>query len=198
MGLHPLFRESATVPESLRTARGLLRCRFWTTRLTLYRPHLLRLALKETITGLPLTAEEQSLVQRSGDIAMETVTGITNDWFPNQMSAWHSVWHIFQAGLALLVVTGADHDPERFEAWNRGLQVIVSVLPEMEKWSTGAARSLDAIQYLLARLKPAVNNLGTVTPQNFVDNQDYMNLLDQMLSDGSDWFDFIQESFVYN
>lgn len=134
----------------------------------------------------------------SGDIGVETVQHIVSDWFPNQMSAWHGVWHMFQAGLALLVVMSVDYDPGKFETWDRGVRTIVSVLPEMEKWSPGAARSLDAIQYLLARVKPVPNNSGAITPQTFLDNQDDMDLLDQMLADGSDWFDINEANFVYS
>ena len=188
--LHPLFRDTATIPESVRTARGLLRCRFWTTRLTLYRPYLLHIILKEKSSALSVTVAEQELITTCGNIALETAATIAGDWFPNQLSAWHSVWHIFQAALVLLVALLGRNDVERLDSLNLGIRTIVDALDSMQRWGTGATRSLEVIQLLYARVNARLPDSGASTPQDLFAEQDYISMLDQILDGDTEWFDY--------
>lgn len=188
-GLHPLFRESGTTPETLKTARGLLRCRFWTLRLTLYRPCLLNAALKQKHSRSCLTTVEIELVRKTGDIALETMEGIVRDWFPNQVSAWNSVWHIFQAALSLLVTLSALHDDDKAGSWIQGIETIIETLKQMQPWSTGACRSLEVVQLLFRGVRATREPYTCTTPQDLLEDSDYMNLLERILNDETHWFD---------
>lgn len=135
-------------PPQLRVARGILRWRFLTLRLTLYRPYAL-------IQGLQLSSQQETdqteilpLVTTCRSISKEVIETIKLDWFPNQICAWNSVWYLFQACLVILLSVISEPDSDARPEWDRTIRETVDMLHEMTAWSPGAARSREVICFL--------------------------------------------------
>ncbi|KAJ6443488.1 Cyclic peptide transporter [Purpureocillium lavendulum] len=188
--LHPLFRDEGHCPETLRSARALLRCRLLTLRLTLYRPHLINAALNGSTNSACsiMSNDERDLIARCRAVAVDTVETIAGDWFPNQICAWHSAWHLFQAALVLLL--GQITEPENTDApaWDQSLHKTVDLFDQMKRWCPGAGRSGEVVRFLYgAKSKPASEgNSASTMPDN-----EFMDLLNMDILNGeADWIDF--------
>ncbi|KAH8696015.1 fungal-specific transcription factor domain-containing protein, partial [Talaromyces proteolyticus] len=134
-------------PPSLRAARGLLRCRYLTLQMTLYRPLVLIRALQRHSQAESHHSHDL-FVTRCRSLAIETIETISRDWFPNQISAWNSVWYLFQACLVLVLSVLSEPDHTARPVWDEQIRRSLDLLTEMAPWSPGAVRSSEVIRFL--------------------------------------------------
>ena len=189
--LHPLLRDAHHCPEVLRSARALLRCRLCTLRLALYRPHLVNAALNRG-PDCPSseTTAAKDLIRTCRNIAVDTIDTIAADWFPNQISAWHSVWHMFQAALVLLLALITEPENTETQLWDQTLQRATDLLHQMERWCPGASRSGEVVRFLYSARgpssMPAEELLSICLSDNAFD--DLLNM--DMMNAETSWIDF--------
>ncbi|CAM1502505.1 Fc.00g044890.m01.CDS01 [Cosmosporella sp. VM-42] len=188
-GLHPILQDSDAGSEPLQAARALLYYRLMTLRLVLYRPCLLNTTLKR-IAGTEMSDEEKAIVDKCSLVALETVDFIAQRWFPNQISAWNGVWHIFQATVVLLLLLLSDPaNPERY-IWETSICKALGVLNDMRVWSAHAARSYDVIQLLYEARNSVHQDEGSDVS---VPDYAFLDLLDMdMFDDDFQWQEFLE------
>lgn len=134
-------------PPTLRVARGLLWCRFMTTRLTLYRPCLLSAALGRRRWS-DIKELERNLILKCIEIARDGIDIITLDWIPNQVISWNSTWHLFQIALVLILALVSDRESAEEERCSEYVNKALIMFAQMEPWTAGATRSRQVIQVL--------------------------------------------------
>lgn len=105
--LHVFLSAAQHCPPPLRVARAMLWCRFMTTRLTLYRPYLLSVAVHRKQWS-DATQQRVALVAKCLAIARCGVDTIVPDWFPTHMLCWNHAWHLFQITLVLILAVASD------------------------------------------------------------------------------------------
>ena len=187
-GLHPILQDSEDGSEPLRAARALLFYRLMTLRLVLYRPCLLNATLKR-VAAKEISDEEQSIVNKYSMVALETINFIARRWFPNQISAWNGVWHIFQATVVVLLLLLSDPEsPKRYD-WEVSICKALEVLNNMRLWSAHAARSYDVIQLLYEARNSAHQDEGSDIS---IPDCAFLDLLDMdMFDDDFQWQEFL-------
>ncbi|GAM37551.1 hypothetical protein TCE0_024r07563 [Talaromyces pinophilus] len=171
-------------PPQLRVARGVLRWRFLTLRLTLYRPYALIQSL-QVYSQQETDKTETSLVTACRAIAKEVIETIKLDWFPNQICAWNSVWYLFQACLVVLLSVISEPDSDARPEWDRTIRETVDMLHEMTAWSPGAARSREVICFLYEAQGTKATSPAGETPNLFDFESSFWNFfdLDQLSAD---------------
>jgi hypothetical protein len=152
-----ILRSTDSCPESLSTARCVLKWTYQNLRLVLYRPVLLNLANRGRQGGLP-SPDELAAVSKCRAIAKQTIEDIAQEVTPNQMLGWHGVWFIYQASMIPLVSMF-------WESWNTQLvhecqsqlEVVLDALEGMADWSLAARRSREVVSkmYEASKSPPA-------------------------------------------
>lgn len=140
-----ILRSTEPCPESLSTARCVMKWRYQNLRLVLYRPVLLNLANRGAQGGAP-SPDELAAVSKCRAIAKQTIEDISREWTPNQMLGWNGVWFIYQASMIPLVSMF-------WESWNTQLtrecqlqlEVVIEALEGMADWSLAARRSREVV-----------------------------------------------------
>lgn len=146
----PLFLASREqCPPDMRATRGLLWGRFVTTRLTLYRPCLLSVALGRRRWS-DIKELERELILKCAEIARDGIDMIALDWSPNQFSSWNSTWHLFQIALVLILALVSDRESAERERCSEYVDKALHMFARMELLSAGARRSREVIQVLFS------------------------------------------------
>ncbi|KAL2862479.1 fungal specific transcription factor domain-containing protein [Aspergillus lucknowensis] len=153
--LHMFLANRDHCPPNLRVARSLLRCRFITTRLTLYRPYLLSTALHRkswadtSQQGQTANTPAWKCVQ----IAREALDVISLDWFPNHIIAWNHAWHLFQVSLVLVLAAVSDRTGVEQGRCDEDITKALVLLTQMEPFNAGAMRGRRIIRILYDNIR---------------------------------------------
>lgn len=139
-----VLRSTEPCPESLYTARCVMKWRYQNLRIVLLRPVLLNLANRGK-QSLP-REEELIAVQKCRSIARQTIEDIAHEWTPNQMLGWNAVWFLYQASMIPLVSIF-------WEPWNTAqasdcqtqIEVVLEAFEGMTDWSLAARRSREVL-----------------------------------------------------
>ena len=139
-----LLRSTEPCPESIYTARSVMKWRYQNLRIVLYRPVLLNLANRGNEGAA--TQEELESVAKCRAIAKETIEDIAREWTPNQMLGWNGVWFMYQAVMIPLVTMF-------WESWNtqqvrecqRQIEVVLEAFEGLADWSLAARRSREVV-----------------------------------------------------
>jgi hypothetical protein len=142
-----ILRSTEPCPESVYTARCVMKWRYQNLRAVLYRPVLLNLAYR----GNDATASQEDLaaVNTCRTIAKQTIEDIAREWTPNQMLGWNGVWFMYQASMIPLVSLF-------WESWNTQLvkgcqsqiETVLEAFEGMADWSLAARRSREVLTKL--------------------------------------------------
>ncbi|KAK9320229.1 fungal-specific transcription factor domain-containing protein [Lipomyces orientalis] len=127
-----------------------LRWRYQNIRILLHRSTLLNAMLKRNSTdSLPL--DIKAIVMQCRNVAKETISDISANWLPNQLSCWSAVWYIFQAALIpLLSLYSEDRSRTGWtEDWRSQIETALRALEKMTPWRTTAEQSASLIRSLL-------------------------------------------------
>lgn len=147
--LPPFLANREQCPPGMRVARGLLWCRFTTTRLTLYRPCLLSAALgRRRWSDIALL--ERDLILKCVEIAREGIDIITLDWLPNQIFSWNGTWHLFQIALVLILALVSDRESAEGERCSEYVNKALHTFAQMEPFCAGGTRSREVIRVLFS------------------------------------------------
>ncbi|KAK9319316.1 fungal-specific transcription factor domain-containing protein [Lipomyces orientalis] len=142
-------------------ACSTLRWRYQNIRILLSRSTLLNAMLKRNSTNsLPL--DIKAIVMQCRNLAKETISDISANWLPNQLSCWSAVWNIFQASLIpLLSLYSEDRSQKDWvEDWRNQIETALIALEKMTPWRTTAEQSANLIRTLLVES----NNMPDVRP----------------------------------
>lgn len=139
-----ILRSTEPCPESIYTARCVMKWRYQNLRIVLYRPVLLNLANRGT-DATPNT-EEIEAVLKCRALAQQNIEDIAREWTPNQMLGWNGVWFMYQASMIPLVSMF-------WEAWNESLvhecqaqiETVLDAFEGMTDWSLAARRSREVV-----------------------------------------------------
>jgi hypothetical protein len=139
-----ILQSTEPCPESIYTARCVMKWRYQNLRIVLYRPVLLSLANRGN-EGSP-TQDELESVAKCQAIAKETIEDIAREWTPNQMLGWNGVWFMYQASMIPLVTMF-------WESWNTQqvrecqaqIDVVLEAFEGLSDWSLAARRSREVV-----------------------------------------------------
>jgi len=139
-----ILRSTEPCPESIYTARSVMKWRYQNLRIVLYRPVLLNLANRGNEGSA--SQEELESVAKCRAIARETIEDIAHEWTPNQMLGWNGVWFLYQAVMIPLVTMF-------WESWNTQqvrecqaqIEVVLEAFEGMADWSLAARRSREVV-----------------------------------------------------
>jgi hypothetical protein len=142
-----ILRSTEPCPESLYTARCVMKWRYLDLRTVLSRPVLLNLAYRGS-DGL-ISQEDLLAVQNCRALAKQTIEDIAREWTPNQMLGWNGVWFMYQASMIPLVSIF-------WESWNAELvrdcqaqiETVLEAFDAMADWSLAARRSREVVSKL--------------------------------------------------
>ncbi|KAL2828380.1 fungal-specific transcription factor domain-containing protein [Aspergillus pseudoustus] len=192
--LHMFLANKDHCPVNLRIARGLLRCRYITTRLALYRPYLLSAALHHRPWSYGSQHPQTSHAAKCVEIARDGVDMISKDWFPNHLLAWNDAWHLFQLCLVLILAVVSDRTGAERERCDEYITKALDLFSQMEHLDTGAMRSRLRIVILYDNIRNQ-NNTDSAIPVDAVGSS-VLDFLDFDMSGGdTDWLGFF---FNYN
>lgn len=140
-----ILRSTEPCPESIYTARCVMKWRYQNLRIVLYRPVLLNLANRGSQGGQP-SNEDLAAVNTCRAIAKQTIEDIAREWTPNQMLGWNGVWFMYQATMIPLVSMF-------WESWNTQLvrecqqqiEIVIEAMDGLSDWSLAARRSREVV-----------------------------------------------------
>lgn len=140
-----ILRSTEPCPESIYTARCIMKWRYQNLRIVLYRPVLLNLANRSSHGGQS-SIEDLAAVNTCRAIAKQTIEDIAREWTPNQMLGWNGVWFMYQASMIPLVSMF-------WESWNKQLvhecqqqiEVVIEAMDVLSDWSLAARRSREVV-----------------------------------------------------
>jgi len=140
-----ILRSTEPCPESLYTARCVMKWRYQNLRVVLYRPVLLNLANRGNEGGPP-SHEEVDAVSKCRAIAKQTIEDIAREWTPNQMLGWNGVWFLYQASMIPLVsIFWESWNTQQVRECQSQLEIVLQALEGMTEWSLAAKRSREVV-----------------------------------------------------
>lgn len=132
-------------PESIYTARCVMKWRYQNLRIVLYRPVLLNLANRGN-QGISSSKEELAAIRTCRTIARETIEDISREWARNQMLGWNGVWFMYQASMIPLVsIFWESWNTSLIREWQSQIEVVLEALELMADWSLAARRSREVV-----------------------------------------------------
>ncbi|CAG8979834.1 hypothetical protein HYALB_00002606 [Hymenoscyphus albidus] len=139
-----ILRSTEPCPESIYTARCIMKWRYQNLRIVLHRPVLLNLA--NSSNDVTATPNEIATINKCRILAKQTIEDIAREWARNQMLGWGAVWFMYQASMIPLVMMF-------WESWNTDLvracqgqiEIVLEALDEMSDWSLAARRSREVL-----------------------------------------------------
>jgi hypothetical protein len=139
-----ILRATEPCPESIYTARCVMKWRYQNLRIVLYRPVLLNLANRGS-DATP-SQEELEAVSKCRALAKQSIEDIAREWTPNQMLGWNGVWFMYQASMIPLVSMF-------WESWNTQLvrecqaqiETVLEAFEGLVDWSLAARRSREVV-----------------------------------------------------
>ncbi|RFU30157.1 hypothetical protein B7463_g6167, partial [Scytalidium lignicola] len=139
-----ILRSAEPCPESIYTARCVMKWRYQSLRIVLYRPVLLNLA-NRGIRETP-SQEEIAAVRTCREIAKQAITDISHEWTPNQMLGWNGVWFMYQASMIPLVsIFWESWNTAEVCEWQSQIETVLDAFEGMADWSLAARRSREVV-----------------------------------------------------
>ncbi|KAJ5585286.1 uncharacterized protein N7459_005086 [Penicillium hispanicum] len=150
--LPPAVRDYEPCPESLYTARTVMRWRFYNQRMLLYRPKLLNYAMRRA-PFMTIRMEERNAILKCREIAETTIQDISMTTRLNQMIGWNGVWFLFQATMVPLIYLATrprnDDSAASFASCKMQAETAMLTLDRMRPYGPAAQRSLEVISGIL-------------------------------------------------
>lgn len=139
-----VLRSTEPCPESIYTARCVMKWRYQNLRIVLHRPVLLNLA--NSGPDAHASQDDVEAINQCRILAKQTIEQIALEWSPNQMLGWNGVWFMYQASMIPLVSMF-------WESWNTALvrdcqaqiEVVLEAFDGMADWSIAARRSREVL-----------------------------------------------------
>ncbi|RDW69652.1 hypothetical protein BP6252_08672 [Coleophoma cylindrospora] len=139
-----ILRSTEPCPESIYTARCVMKWRYQNLRIVLHRPVLLDLANRGT--NLPPSVEELAAISQCQRIAKQTIEDIGREFTPNQMLGWMGVWFMYQASMVPLVTIFWEHRNKAIVLeYQSQIETVLCAIDVMSEWSLAARRSREVI-----------------------------------------------------
>lgn len=128
-----------------------MRWRCMSARIFIYRPMLLWYAMrKESMEHISEGKRESIMACRR--IAAELIEDIATTWYKPtacQMSGWAATWWVYQASMVPMLSLFCDSNrPDVVKECRQQVEVAISALSSLEKWSCTAKRSLEVVNRL--------------------------------------------------
>jgi hypothetical protein len=169
--LPPLLKTYEPCPDSIHTARTRMRWNLHNLRILLYRPFLLRYALRR-VPAITLHTEERLAIEKCQLLAREAIVDIAEAQVKSPTAAWGVIWHGFQASLVPLLTLSilaaeaeGDTDIKMVESCREQIEVAMAAIARVEAWHPTALPSLDLIARIsrasLARLGLMAVSVGS-------------------------------------
>ncbi|PKX95105.1 putative C6 transcription factor [Aspergillus novofumigatus IBT 16806] len=173
--LPPLLKTYEPCPDSIHTARTRMRWSLHNLRILLYRPVLLRYALRR-VPAITLHTEERLAIEKCQLLAREAICDIAEAQTKSPPAAWGVIWHGFQASLVPLLTLSilaaeaeGDTDIKMVESCREQVEVAMAAIARVEAWHPTARPSLDLIARIfrasLVRLGMMTVSSGVQVPQ---------------------------------
>ncbi|CZT06835.1 related to lactose regulatory protein [Rhynchosporium agropyri] len=164
-----ILRSTEPCPESIYTARCIMKWRYQNLRIVLYRPVLLNLANRGS-EGIP-TQDEIEAIGKCRMVAKQTIEDIAREWTPNQMLGWNGVWFLYQASMIPLVMIF-------WESWNAQqvrecqaqIEVVLEAFDGLADWSLAARRSRDVVSKMYEASKRPLTRVNSPRLGPVMDN----------------------------
>jgi hypothetical protein len=155
-----ILRSTEPCPESVYTARCVMKWRYQNLRIVLYRPVLLNLANRGS-EGTP-SRDEMDAIAKVRAIAKQTIEDIAREWTPNQMLGWNGVWFLYQASMIPLVTMF-------WESWNAQqvrecqaqIEIVLEAFEGLADWSLAARRSREVVSKMYEASKRPLTRQGS-------------------------------------
>jgi hypothetical protein len=163
-----ILRSTEPCPESIYTARCVMKWRYQNLRLVLYRPVLLNMA--NCAGEVTPSQEDLAAVNKCRDIAKQTIEDIAREWTPNQMLGWNGVWFMYQASMIPLVsIFWESWNTQQVHEWQSQIETVIESMGGMADWSLAARRSREVVSKMYEASKrpltrQASPRLGPVVP----------------------------------
>ncbi|KAM0143455.1 hypothetical protein ACHAO1_000555 [Botrytis cinerea] len=180
-----ILRSTEPCPESIHTARCVMKWRYQNLRMVLYRSVLLNLANRGN-QGISPTKEELAAVQTCRKIAQESIEDISREWTPNQMLGWNGVWFMYQASMIPLVsMFWESWNTNLVRIWQSQIEVVLEAFDGMADWSLAAKRSREVVSKVyevskrpltrqpspgLGHMTDDMNRMGGIDGRNYMDS----------------------------
>lgn len=180
-----ILRSTEPCPESIHTARCVMKWRYQNLRMVLYRSVLLNLANRGN-QGISPTKEELVAVQTCRTIAQESIEDIAREWTPNQMLGWNGVWFMYQASMIPLVsIFWESWNTNLVRIWQSQIEVVLEAFDGMADWSLAARRSREVVSKVyevskrpltrqpspgLSHMTDDMNRMGGIDGRNYMDS----------------------------
>ena len=147
--LPPFMHSSNVCPEPLRVIRSVLKWRYQSIRILLYRAVMLDATMRQ-IPYTSLGEEEQKLMAQCRRLAADSISCIRLEWRPTKMSGWNAVWFLFQACLIPLMALATEPaGGEEHPKWRELVKVGITLCGDMSSWSRVGAKTKQALEQLL-------------------------------------------------
>ena len=155
-----ILRSTEPCPESIYTARCVMKWRYQNLRIVLYRPVLLNLANRGG-EGVP-TQEELEAVAKCRAIAKQTIDDIAQEWTPNQMLGWNGVWFMYQASMIPLVTIFSESwNTQQVRECQAQIEDVLTAFDGLADWSLAARRSREVVSKMYEASKGALTRQGS-------------------------------------
>jgi len=139
-----ILRSAEPCPESIYTARCIMKWRYQNLRIVLHRPVLLNLANRGN-EATP-SQEELAAVSKCRAIAKQTIEDVGREWTPNQMLGWNGVWFMYQASMIPLVsIFWETWNTAQVQDWQAQIENVLEAFDGMADWSLAARRSREVV-----------------------------------------------------
>lgn len=184
--LPPALRDYDPCPESLYTARTVMRWRLYNQRMLLYRPKLLSYAMRR-VPFMAIRVEERNAILKCREIAEITIQDIYMATRLNHMIGWNGVWFLFQATMVPLIYLSTrpknDDSVVSFESCQTQVETAMLTLDRMKPYGHTAQRSLEVISGIFEACleRSAVETPDTTTEGLGFQNISQMNAFDSCL-----------------
>ncbi|KAJ0413360.1 fungal-specific transcription factor domain-containing protein [Aspergillus carlsbadensis] len=192
--LHMFLANKDHCPPNLRVARGLLRCRYITTRLALYRPYLLSAALHQRPWSDGSRQPQTRHAAKCVELARDGIDMIAQDWFPNHFLTWNDAWHLYQICLVLVLALVSDRAGAETGWCEEYIKKALELFARMGPFDAGALRSGRRIEILYDNIRDRANADPAVSYNAM--GSSVLEFLDFDMPEGdADWLGFF---FNYN
>jgi hypothetical protein len=140
-----ILRSTEPCPESIYTARCVMKWRYQNLRIVLYRPVLLNLANRGNQGGPP-SQEDLAAVAKCRAVSKQTIEDIAREWTPNQMLGWNGVWFLYQASMIPLVsIFWESWNTQQVRECQHQIEIVLEAMEGMADWSLAARRSREVL-----------------------------------------------------
>lgn len=129
------------------SAKHTIRWKGLSSRIFIHRPVLLWYAMRKT--NGRLSDDRREALQACRTLANQLICDIQTTWDkpkPCQMSGWCATWQLYQAALVPLLCLFCDpHDEAVVRSSSTHIEIALSTLAGLDRWSPTAQRSLQVL-----------------------------------------------------